>query len=237
MSEFIHWPKIPRATNLHCYITEKIDGTNAQIFIEPVAFDWSRAENRPLSDELVLKDVAMSGLTFKVGSRNRWITPEADNYGFARWAYEHKELLLRLGPGRHFGEWWGPGIQRHYNQVARTFSLFDRRRWDPEKIAERGLDAIGVSVVPMLATCDILDLGPTMLHVERELTTKGSVAAPGFMRPEGVVVNIGNAVSFKITDLPPGGKVRGISVGKSAEGDPAWNKFRAAEDAVSVNAG
>jgi hypothetical protein len=26
-----------------------------------------------------------------VGSRTRWITPEQDNYGFARWAMEQKK--------------------------------------------------------------------------------------------------------------------------------------------------
>lgn len=48
-------------------------------------------------------------------SRTRWITPEDDNYGFAKWANENKEELLKLGIGQHFGEWWGSGIQRGYN--------------------------------------------------------------------------------------------------------------------------
>lgn len=229
MTEFIHWPKIPRATNLRCYITEKIDGTNAQICIGTQAIDHDSTEMP--EDVVAIRALAMTGITFKVGSRNRWITPEADNYGFARWAYENKEMLLRLGEGRHYGEWWGQGIQRGYGLSEKRFTLFDRRRWDPEKLSERGLDGL-VSVVPMLATCDILDLGPTMLHVERQLVTEGSVAAPGWMRPEGVVVNIGNAVSFKITDLPPGGKLKGVTaIGPVG---PGGNKFRQEADALPV---
>lgn len=87
--EFVEFPKMPRLSR-ECVITEKIDGTNAQIFI---------------ADDCE---------TMLIGSRTRWITPENDNAGFARWCMEHKEDLLRLGPGRHFGEWWGQGIQRNY---------------------------------------------------------------------------------------------------------------------------
>jgi hypothetical protein len=80
--EFEAWPKIRRGKDNGVIVTEKIDGTNAQIAIE------------------------QDGTTMHVGSRNRWITPEDDNFGFARWAAEHRDELLTLGPGRHFGEWW-----------------------------------------------------------------------------------------------------------------------------------
>src|SRR5262245_19038779 len=87
-----------------CVITEKVDGTNAQI-----AF----------SDDG----------TMHVGSRNRWITPEDDNFGFARWCAEHAEELKQLGPGRHFGEWYGAGIQRRYGLIEKRFALFNTERW------------------------------------------------------------------------------------------------------------
>lgn len=74
---FEKFPKIPRL-NREIVITEKLDGTNASIEI---------------TDEG----------EFLVGSRNRYITPESDNYGFARWAYANKEELLKLGPGRNGG--------------------------------------------------------------------------------------------------------------------------------------
>jgi hypothetical protein len=93
--EFTPFPKLARLSR-EIVITEKIDGTNAQICITE------------------------DGQMF-VGSRTRWITPEDDNYGFAKWANANREELLRLGPGSHFGEWWGQGIQRKYNMTEKLF--------------------------------------------------------------------------------------------------------------------
>jgi hypothetical protein len=42
---------------------------------------------------------------------------------------EHRDDLLTLGPGRHFGEWWGAGIQRRYGLTEKRFSLFNVTRW------------------------------------------------------------------------------------------------------------
>src|SRR5678815_2758188 len=94
-------PRISRA----CVISEKIDGTNAQVYI-------------PDDSSYVL-----------AGSRNRWITPEDDNYGFATWVRDNATELLKLGPGRHFGEWWGAGIQRRYGLTEKRWSLFNSGRW------------------------------------------------------------------------------------------------------------
>ncbi len=146
-----------------CFITEKIDGTNAQITITEDG-------------------------QFLTGSRTRWIVPGNDNYGFAAWAHANKEVLMQLGVGRHFGEWWGQGIQRNYGQTTKRFSLFNASRWgflstvSPEQNPLAGL----VSVVPTLyvgdfttqAAEDCLDY----------LRINGSKAAPGFMKPEGIVV-------------------------------------------------
>lgn len=189
MSEFLHFPKIPRAANIKCVITEKIDGTNAQIYIGTTGPD-------PITG-------SVAG-AFLAGSRNRWIANTGnaadDNFGFARWADQNRELLRRLGPGRHFGEWWGEGIGRRYGLTERRFWLFDRGRWSPEEIAERGLDKIGVGCVPVLATCGIDSLGSTMAYVEDQLRSHGSVAVPGWGQPEGYVVGLPGGISFKVTD-------------------------------------
>ncbi len=103
MNEFVEFNKIPRLTR-ECTITEKIDGTNASVFIGEDG-------------------------TFLTGSRSRWITPEEDNYGFSKWALTNKEELLKLGVGHHFGEWWGIGIQRGYCNPVKTFSLFNTKKW------------------------------------------------------------------------------------------------------------
>lgn len=187
MSEikFVEFPKMARLSR-ECIITEKIDGTNASITITEDG-------------------------QFLTGSRTRWITPEDDNYGFSRWAHEHKEELLTLGVGTHFGEWWGGKIQRGYGLTEKRFSLFNVMRWclhgeapqqiptgDPRIVKTQQVLPPCVGLVPMLyrgifsvkAADDAL----------WELQKHGSKAAPGFMDPEGVVVfHIAAGVGFKKT--------------------------------------
>jgi hypothetical protein len=165
--EFQGFPKIERLSR-DIIITEKIDGTNAQIYID----DW--------------------GEIF-AGSRNRWVTPQDDNYGFARWVEGNKTELLKLGEGRHFGEWWGQGIQRGYGLKEKRFSLFNVARWIPEEVVPEG-----VFTVPMLYTgeFDTSAINRALMVLRSE----GSMAAEGFMDPEGIVVyhTAGN-VGFKKT--------------------------------------
>lgn len=151
MTEFIKFPKIARFSR-DVIVTEKIDGTNAQVYIN--------------EDGEVL-----------AGSRNRWITPENDNYGFANWVYQNKEMLKeRLGVGRHFGEWWGQGIQRRYNKTEKVFSLFNVDKYKD----------CGLSVVPILwrGLFDKLNIEDIMMN----LHNSGSVISPGFLNPEGIVI-------------------------------------------------
>lgn len=169
MKEFRAFSKIPRLFR-ECIITEKIDGTNASVYIPETPGEIEGP--------------------FLVGSRTRWITPEADNYGFARWAHEHADVILQLGPGLHFGEWWGQKINRGYGLKEKRFSLFNTTRWE-------GLVPPGLSLVPILYT------GTFSTDVVREcmeaLRQRGSVAAPGFMQPEGVVVYHKGGGMFKAT--------------------------------------
>jgi hypothetical protein len=156
VSEFIAFPKVPRVTKNTITITEKIDGTNAAIQV---------------TDEGIITQ-----------SRNRIITPDHDNYGFSRWAHEHENALVEfLGPGVHFGEWWGLGIQRGYGMTRKTFSLFNTHRWsDTDAFPD------GVAVVPVLRECEysLDDVGMAQVL----LKMGGSKAAPGYNNPEGVMV-------------------------------------------------
>lgn len=166
---FEPFPKIPRMKR-GCVISEKIDGTNAQILIPE------------------------DGGQLLVGSRNRWITPEDDNYGFARWVSENESELRKLGPGRHFGEWWGAGIQRRYNVPDKRFSLFNTSRWRAPGVELPSC----VSVVPILHEGDFTTTA--IDECMERLRTQGSVAAPGFMNPEGVVVfHVASRSLYKVT--------------------------------------
>ena len=101
---------------------------------------------------------------------------------------------MALGVGRHFGEWWGSGINRGYGLLGeKRFSLFNVARWSDDAVRPACC-----SVVPVLwrGLLDDLCVGEVM----RDLQHSGSVAAPGFGRPEGIVVyhTAGN-VGFKKT--------------------------------------
>ena len=178
MKEFEGFGKIPRLSR-NCVITEKIDGTNSQIYID-------------------------EDMNISAGSRNRWLTPEQDNFGFARWVQENKEELLKLGIGRHFGEWWGQGIQRGYGLKEKRFSLFNTSRWEDDTIRPTCCHVVPVlwrGVFHTEAVVAALD----------KLVVRGSAAAPGFMNPEGVVVfHIAGNLMFKKTikndETPKGSK-------------------------------
>ncbi len=165
--EFIEFPKMARLMR-EVIITEKIDGTNGQIYISEDG-------------------------QFLVGSRTRWITPNDDNFGFAKWAYENKNELLKLGVGRHFGEWWGQGIQRNYGLKEKRFSLFNVSRW------ENDIDRPNCcNVVPTLYR-GMFDTNKINECLE-ELKINGSKVETGFMKPEGIVIyHIAAGVGFKRT--------------------------------------
>lgn len=170
MMEFQPWPKIPRWSK-DIVITEKIDGTNASIFIPEIPSD------------------VPEGVPFLVGSRTRWITPQDDNYGFANWCYANKEELLKLGPGYHFGEWWGARIQRKYGLKEKHFSLFNVGRWTAETVPSC------VSVVPTLykGPIELADGTSQIENVMESLWLSGSIAAAqiedvSFDKPEGIVI-------------------------------------------------
>lgn len=168
MLEFQEFPKIPRLRR-DCIITEKLDGTNAAIRI---------AEVRDDSDRNRLAVIGEYGIYAQ--SRSRFVLPGADNHGFAKWVQDNAPSLIALGPGTHFGEWWGQGIQRSYGGVPKTFSLFNVARWRDVELPP------GVSRVPIIYEGVFCDAA--VASALDSLRKEGSIAAPGFMRPEGVVV-------------------------------------------------
>lgn len=157
--EFQPWPKIPRMRNEHIVITEKLDGTNAQVLITP------------------------EGNVF-AGSRSRWIFPgkNTDNYGFAAWVEDHKSELLKLGHGRFFGEWYGYGIgPRGYGLPDRRWALFNTFR--PKETLPSCVEQVtvlyeGPGIRASALADDWID----------KLNNEGSVHVPGYMKPEGIVI-------------------------------------------------
>jgi hypothetical protein len=185
--EFQGFAKIARYSR-EVLVTEKIDGTCSVIYIGPDG-------------------------EFLTGSRTRWITPETDNHGFSAWAHAHKDELMALGPGRHFGEWWGSGIQRGYGlpKGDKRLSLFNVVRWclhgqepqqiptgDPRQVKMQDVLPPCVGLVPVLwrGCFDSLDVGAVL----NLLDVEGSHAAPGYFSPEGVVIfHVAANIGFKKT--------------------------------------
>lgn len=156
--EFEPWPKTARLFR-DGVITEKIDGTNACVGFTD------------------------GGVMF-CQSRKRLITPDMDNHGFAKWCHGNYETLWAdLGPGRHFGEWWGAGIQRGYwrQGTDRTFSLFNLDKWYGAAFA-----------TPSLSTVPLLYRGTFDTEVIRLiaalLADSGSAASPRYPYPEGICI-------------------------------------------------
>ena len=197
---FREFTKIPRLRR-ECVVTEKIDGTNASVFIEQrAALQYEDIDNPSMP--WLSKDT--NGCVVAVGSRTRWILPgKTDNYGFAGWVHAHlEELVTKLGPGHHFGEWWGSGCQRAYGLAKgeKRFSLFNTSRWtsefnniDLQKWSEedrtkstRCIEIPCCYVTPVLARGVFSTV--TVEDILFALALNGSYAAPGFMKPEGVVV-------------------------------------------------
>jgi hypothetical protein len=187
--QFEPFEKIPRFFR-NVTITEKIDGTNASIHIVKPEIDISHFDlwTAKVGDHLIW-----------AGSRTRWITPDNDNFGFAKWVANNAEELVQLGVGTHRGEWWGNGIQRHYNIDHKRFSLFNTHRWcghdeEPKEIPTADPRVVNVQkqcpscchVVPVIYKG--LFLTDMVKSAINELRIRGSFAVPGFMKPEGIVI-------------------------------------------------
>ena len=198
--EFREFPKIARLFR-PCIITEKIDGTNASVaIVDP------RVDALPLGadDTAVAKRVEADTVLYMfAGSRTRWVTPNDDNYGWASWVKQHADELWQLGLGVHYGEWWGQKIQRNYGLKEKRFSLFNVSRWADDRVRPACC-----GVVPILYT-GTFSTEAVNMQIEF-LRANGSVAAPGWTKPEGVVVfHVASNHLYKITcekDADPKGR-------------------------------
>ncbi len=200
LAEFQAWPKTPRLFR-DVMITEKIDGTNACVFIREEGFGTSAGylhADPPSTTAVVLGPAKMDNDDFPANeywlyaqSRSRFVTPGSDNFGFAQWVRDSARTLVDdLGPGRHYGEWWGAGIQRKYGQKEKFFSLFHAARWRDAEFTTPNLE-----VVPVLweGTFDPEDLRVILEGLEHRGSGLGPVPA------EGVIVQFKSGERFKVT--------------------------------------
>lgn len=157
LPEFQKFKSIPRLIR-PIVVTEKIDGTNGCVYVD------EEGGVHP-------------------ASRNQWLNPDKpDNYDFGAWVRQHASELKDLGPGWHYGEWWGIGVARRYNISERRWSLFNVSKWGKDRpecchvVPTLGRFETGISFVDDLENC------------ADQLLEGGSVAAPGYMYPEGIVI-------------------------------------------------
>lgn len=187
--EFKPMPEIKPMGKSQMQMTQKIHGSNAQVFIIPAesrnktrtVYTENGYHNETYEDPNVL-DVNGSLYELFCGSRTRWIYPGDDNFGFAAFVHAHKEeFIQKLGVGQHFGEWAGPGINSGEGLKVKTFVLFEYWKFPKER-----------PLPPNCVPVPVLYEGPIDLaaieRVMEDLKINGSKLVPGFMRPEGAVI-------------------------------------------------
>ena len=178
---FEPFSKTPRL-NRNIIVSEKLDGMNGQIYI---------TEENDLY----------------IGSRSKWLCATDDCKGFANWVLAHRNEIMTLGPGRHFGEWWGQGLGRKYGLKEKRFSLFNTRRWALHGTEPKVIGPMGRTQDILPACCSLVPVlydGPfsevAIKSCLAQLREQGSLAAPGFDDPEGIIVfHEGANLGFKVT--------------------------------------
>jgi hypothetical protein len=170
-------------------ITEKLDGTNAQVAWRPKA-DYQSEPGAALTEH--------EGYYLFAGSRNRWLSLDKDNMGFARFVSHNVSELFKLGEGRHFGEWYGSGIKRGYGLTGgeKRFALFNSLRWKDNPDRPQCCEVVHTFIQDeYLNNPDGAAQG-----IMTMLKENGSYHAPGFMDPEGIVMfHRKSGVAFKKT--------------------------------------
>lgn len=200
--EFIKFNKIPRLSR-DMIITEKLDGGNGIVYI--------------VKKEDIITDLTgiYAGYEFYklfennecylfAGSRNRWLSVDngknCDSHGFAQWVKDNAKELIKLGQGRHYGEFYGFKINRNYGLDEKRFALFNVRKWcnwgeEPKLISINQKTKEEKYQEKAPRCCEIVPIlyeglfDTAMIQIQLDLLENcGSKAVPGYMNPEGIVV-------------------------------------------------
>ena len=200
--KFVDFKKIPRLSR-DVIITEKLDGSNGQICI--FSFETINKEFNSIDEAYAwIEQYCLyihpenphveesDKLYLFAASRNRWLTTgkQNDNHAFAYWVKEHGAELVMLGEGRHFGEYYGKGIQRGYGLEEKRFALFNVSKWQNKGLIfvdeKQNYPPSCCEVVPILY--DGVFCTEQINEILTHLEVQGSVAVPGFMKPEGICI-------------------------------------------------
>lgn len=164
--EFKSFGEIKHWRPLFMTITQKINGSNAQIVV------------------FKTEDGSLDAVA---GSRTKFLSPgrETDNFGFAQYVADNKaEIIEKLGEGTHYGEWTGFKINSGEGLKDRILVLFNHAREYPAGLPK------GMVLVPVLYSGKPVDVDAVIDEVMEDLKTNGSKLVPGFMRTEGVVIEV-----------------------------------------------
>lgn len=196
MMEFKEFAEIKHLIKVTALVTQKLHGTNASVWIYEIDLTQTKLDKIwpiEITDSLKAFVTTDGKYLVRPAKRTSFISIEKDNFNFAQWVSTSKDDLARvLGAGTHFGEWIGPGINSGEGIKEKRFVLFDVMRFETQKeeMTKVNLWPSRLDLVPKLALETTGDLRSLADRIMAELKEKGSVYAPGFMRPEGIVINV-----------------------------------------------
>lgn len=157
-------PETEGIDNGMCYIFPKIDGTNAQLWMD-------------------------GGL--KAGSRNRELSVDNDNAGFYNWALSQLPILnfFHSNPNlRLYGEWLVPHSLKTYNDNAwrqfYVFDVMDDENYLSYETYKPMLEEFGIEYIPPICKVN----NPSYELIVSQLDKNGYLIKDGSGVGEGIVV-------------------------------------------------
>ena len=200
MSNYASFPSIERLENIYCVISEKVDGTNGLIEVAKVGKIGVDIETNSAFPSFTYNTETQ----VRFGSRNRYITFNNDNAGFANFFRHYETKLKDIAkdiivaanseasqtnekptegyPFRIYGEWFGRGIQRDYGLKDKFFMPFSY--FYAEKLIEYQ--------VPNIITPNVMYTGKFSMEVVntcmQQLKLNGSGLVKDYKQPEGIVI-------------------------------------------------
>lgn len=184
--------------------------------------------------------IRISGCQVQAQSRNRDITPDQDNCGFAAWVEETREFWSKWDhPGTSdaviFGEWAGPGVQG--GAQAEAVSKLDRKHFFVFAIYEPAADvywtdplAIGVMLGRIgdlpIRVLPWIDQGPVDFNAGASLEQFAAAISNGaeligehdlYIAKEFGIAGTGEGLVFMPTDRAPGSEFAAATFKVKAE--------------------